>query len=236
MKNLKYILFTTLFLISYTMVHSAEDESFSINSLSLHIKITEMKDSETPFIYEDTIVFTYKPSKERVRHIGIAFENEDFSKIYNLYKNENGIYFFLYKYPKENVINYCFIEDGVWIKDRVNPLEKPSNNFLSLSSFVIPNKNVKEHITPIIDGNSATFNFKGAQDYPVYLTGDFNNWNPFLYQLKEDKPGLYSITIKLPPGKYGYYFIYNGKRTLDSENFTRGISKLGEEVSLFTIK
>ena len=53
--------------------------------------------------------------------------------------------------------------------------------------------------------------------------------------MKEYKPGEFRITLPLPKGKYGYYYIYNGKRIQDRDNFNRGISMLGESVSLVTI-
>jgi len=236
MKNLKYILLTTIILISISSLFSAEQEGLIINSLSLHIRITEMVESEEPFIVGDTLVFSYLPSKSKVRHVGISFENEDFSKIYNLYKNENGVYFYLYKYPKERVINYKFIEDGIWIVDKKSKVIRTDKNYIQLSSFEIPEKNIKEHISPIISDKSVTFTLRAQEGIKVYVTGDFNNWNPFLYKLKEITPGQYSLTLKISSGRYGYYFIYNGQRVLDSENPFTGISRIGEKVSLFTIE
>ncbi|MGL1890456.1 MAG: hypothetical protein OCD02_02465 [Spirochaetaceae bacterium] len=236
MKNLKYIFFTTLFFISFTGLFAAEQEGIQIPSLSLHIKITEMLESQAPFIIGENLIFTYKPSKKRVRHVGISFGNENYSKIHNLYKNENGIYFFIYKYPKEEKIEYKYIEDGVWITDKKAQMNFIDNNFISLSSFKIPEKNIKEHISPIINGSSATFTIKAEPESSIYLTGDFNSWNPFLYKLNEEKPGLFSITIRLPEGQYGYYYILNGERTLDIENPIKGRSNIGEKVSLCTIE
>ena len=236
MKNLKYILLLQIFLISITGLYAAEQESVVIPSFSLHIKITEMKESEAPFIVSDTIIFTYKPSRERVRHVGISFENENFSQIHTLTKNENGVYFYMYKYPKKRVINYKFVEDGVWILDSKSKSTYTDRNFIQLSTFEIPEKNIKEHLSPIINGNRVTFRFKAEKQSNVYLTGDFNNWNPFLHKLKEENPGEYSITLKLPKGKFGYYFIYNGVRILDVENPFKGISRINESVSLFTIE
>lgn len=235
MKNLKYILLTTVFIISFTKLFSAEQESLVINSLSLHIRITEITEHEAPFIIGGDLIFTYMPSKQNVRHVGISFENENFSRIYNLYKNENGVYFFIYKYPKEKTINYKFIEDGIWILDKTVKSMIANKSYIRLSSFEVPDKNVKEHISPIIENSTATFKMKAPKGSSIYITGDFNNWNPFLYKLTEEISGQYTITLNLPKGKFGYYFIYNGERVLDSENPFRGRSKIGEDVSLFTI-
>ena len=235
MEKHKYILLTSIFLISISGLFAAEQKSVVIPSLSLHIRITEMTESESPFIIGDNIVFTFTPSKKNVRHVGISFKNESFNQIHSLSKNDNGVFFFLYKYPKEKIINYKFIEDGVWILDNNSKSTYTDRNFIQLSTFEIPEKNIKEHLSPIITDKTVTFIFKAEENSSVYLTGDFNNWNPFLHKLKEVKPGQYSITLKLPKGKFGYYFIYNGARILDSENPFRGISRINENVSLFTI-
>lgn len=236
MKNLKYIFLTTLFLFSILSVFSAEQEGISISSLALHIKMTEMDKSSAPFITGENLIFTYSPSRNTVRHVGIAFKNENFSKIHNLFRNENGIYFYIYKFPKEKVINYKFVEDGIWISDKNNSKIVKDRNYITLSSFEIPNKNIKEHISPIIMSKNATFVIKAEKGSSIYLTGDFNHWNPFLYKLEEEKPGIFTISINLPSGKYGYYYIYNGERILDSENPFSGRSRIGEKVSLFSIQ
>ena len=133
MENLKYILLTTLFLFSFSIANSAETEGLTITSLPLHIRITEMKESVPPFIVGEDLIFTYTPTRKIVRHVGIAFENENFSVIHNLYRNENGIFFYIYKYPKEKTINYKFIEDGIWITDKNNKNSISDKNFISLS-------------------------------------------------------------------------------------------------------
>lgn len=236
MENLKYILLTTLFLFSLLISSAAEQAGITIASLPLHIKITEMEESLAPFIVGGDLIFSYTPSRESVRHVGISFENENFSEIHNLYRNENGIYFFIYKYPKEKVINYKFIEDGIWTSDKNSVKSVRDNNYITLSSFEIPDKNIKEHISPFITGNRATFIIRAEAGSSIYLTGDFNNWNPFLYKMKEETPGIFKLSINLTAGQFGYYFIHNGERVLDSENPLQGRSRIGEVVSLFTIK
>lgn len=235
MAKLKYFLLTTIILLGITKLYSAEEEKYYINSFKLHIRVSEMKESESPFIFGENIVFSYKPSKKNVRHVGISFLNEDFSKIYNLHRNENGVYFYLYKYPKLNEVSYKFIEDGVWVNDKNNTLLS-NNNFIKLSSFRIPKNNIKELDSPIVKNQKVTFKVREESGSSVYLTGDFNSWNPFLYPLDEVKEGIFTITLTLPKGKYGYYYISNGERKLDIENFNRGYSRLGEEVSIFSIE
>jgi hypothetical protein len=233
-KHKHYILLTIFFLLNISLF-SKEDRGLEIVSFKLHIKISELRDSEPPFIFGDEIIFTYKASKENVRHVGIAFSNEKFSKINTLYKNENGIFFFIYKFPPVEEINYRFIEDGVWVTDLNTPsvLDKPS--YIRLSNFKIPSNKTRDFSSPRINGSEVVFYFRQSSGSKVYLTGDFNRWNPFMYPLKEIEDGIFYIKLNLPKGKYGYYFISNGEKYLDSENFSRGISVLGENVSILEI-
>ncbi len=45
----------------------------------------------------------------------------------------------------------------------------------------------------------------------VFLAGTFNNWNPQGIPLKTSGKGKWEVTLSLPPGKYEYRFIVDGK-------------------------
>jgi len=45
----------------------------------------------------------------------------------------------------------------------------------------------------------------------VRLAGSFTNWQP-QYELHQAAPGLWTITLPLPPGVHDYAFIVNGQR------------------------
>lgn len=136
----------------------------------------------------------------------------------------------------KDIINYKFVEDGIWLTDSNNQLTKTDRNFISLSSFVIPDAYKKERPSPIIDGNSITFRLKESSNNDIYITGDFNNWNPFLYRMDETSDGNYQIDLKLPKGRYGYYYIVDGKRVTDPENRSVAYSSIGEKVSLLIVE
>ncbi len=44
----------------------------------------------------------------------------------------------------------------------------------------------------------------------VYLTGDFNQWQPRENQMLKAQDGSFRVKIKLPPGQYQYKFIVDG--------------------------
>jgi 1,4-alpha-glucan branching enzyme len=80
------------------------------------------------------------------------------------------------------------------------------------------------------------FSFKGPPGETVTVAGNFNGWDPFMYELKEGPAGVYSLTIPLPPGKYQYVFFHRGERYLDPYNSRRIYAKDGRaasEIELF---
>lgn len=62
---------------------------------------------------------------------------------------------------------------------------------------------VPQNGTPLIDGSSATFVWRGTDDIPQ-LSGDFNAWEGGL-DLVEREPGVWTHTITLPSDAYVEY-------------------------------
>lgn len=57
---------------------------------------------------------------------------------------------------------------------------------------------------------SVTFKFNAPFAKTVSLAGDFNDWQPDKIRLQR-KNGEWYIKIKLPPGRYQYNYVINGK-------------------------
>lgn len=51
----------------------------------------------------------------------------------------------------------------------------------------------------------------------VYAVGSFNNWDPGHHRLRESptRPGHYERFLVLPPGRYEYKFVIDGKWSAD---------------------
>ncbi len=99
---------------------------------------------------------------------------------------------------------YRYKVDGKWITDPTNPLTV-KNNTRNNASFLIINPNY-------------TFRLKGnLQARQVYLSGDFNNWNPTAFPMKRDAEGWY-FQVNLPVGKTRYKFVIDGNWILDPGN------------------
>jgi len=82
--------------------------------------------------------------------------------------------------------------------------------------------------SPDAAGGKATFRLSSPSASTVQVAGDWNNWGKgdaesgeVLVGLmeKEEKTGLWTVTIDLPPGRYRYRFIIDESRSvLDPSN------------------
>lgn len=72
--------------------------------------------------------------------------------------------------------------------------------------------------TPVIDGEKATFVWRGRR--PVSVSGDFRDWSGEPVPLKQVAPGLWTHTLKLPRDTYVEYAFQDakGRRVRDPLN------------------
>ena len=55
--------------------------------------------------------------------------------------------------------------------------------------------------------------------HTVAIAGDFNGWDPQANTLQDpDGDGIWTATLKLPPGRYEYMFVVNGEKWLPDPN------------------
>jgi len=208
-----------------------------------------------PIIHENSVVFT---ANSDIRRIGIAFSHENFEKIYwyrqllipqyglepimlpgekvpSPYR-DSGIQFYVHTVP-DNVrdLEYRLIINGLWTIDPANPqTRRDPVSGLTLSLLKIPRHHARH--SPLIGlPEGLSFLFKGPPGETVTVAGTFNNWDPFMYELREYPAGVYSITIPLPPGTYQYVFFHRGERYADPNNSQRIFSKDGRIASEIVI-
>ena len=96
---------------------------------------------------------------------------------------------------------YKFIVDGKWISDPANPIYSPGSGNCFL----------------IIDPNY-TFRLNGFKDAKeVFLSGDFNGWDPKAYAMKKEGDG-WIFPVHLSLGKHLYKFLVDDKWINDPGN------------------
>jgi enterochelin esterase-like enzyme len=79
-------------------------------------------------------------------------------------------------------------------------------------------KRARSEGTPVIDGDSATFVWRGRR--PVSVAGDFQDWSGRPVALKQVAPGLWAHSLKLPRDTYVEYALLDarGRRVGDVLN------------------
>jgi hypothetical protein len=203
-----------------------------------------------PELLDDGVLFTAPSS---FRSVGIAFAHEGFAKIYwfqklmkvrddphavdpkkkgaDLYQ-DSGILFFAYSFPRDNrKLEYRLIVDGLWTVDPLNPLRSmDERSGIYRSVVILP----EIHRIPTASDSPAgtlSFTYQTSPGETVTVAGDFNGWDPFMYELQERVPGIYSLALPLPPGTYHYVFYHRGQRFIDPNNSVVVYSTLGDPVS-----
>jgi hypothetical protein len=58
---------------------------------------------------------------------------------------------------------------------------------------------------------SVSFILVADSAHAVALAGDFNDWNPQRTQLQRRSGGVWSVILQLPPGRYNYAFLIDGR-------------------------
>ena len=69
----------------------------------------------------------------------------------------------------------------------------------------------------------------------VFLTGDFNDWDPSSHPMKRQPDGAWTAQIPLPHGHHHYRYLVDGKAVLDPR--AQGIARdhQNEKVSLIAV-
>lgn len=200
------------------------------SNLPLHLKIMSLAKPEEPQIWNDRIFLTARP-KDAVRFVGVAFDFESYNIIHSFEINEKGIYVFSAPTPEEANIHYRLIIDGLWMADPLCPDNIKDEYGIEVSMLKNPSSSYLKVKGPEqTDRGSTVFTIRTRPNATVSIVGTFNGWDPYMTPLKEISSGVYRTEIKLHDGSYFYYFIVDGKKTMDPINFGRARNVEGEEV------
>jgi len=252
MKTIKIItLLTGIFAITAAFSHAIDIEA--VTSHDVHDHLMSLTEPEAPVIVDDMIIFTASSS---LRRVGVAFAGEGFAKVHwfrrlivprdpleipitekrpSLVK-DSGIMFHVYQIPEGvTEIEYRLVINGLWTADPANPDSRRDGSGLSRSVISLPKK---ETVPGPLKGppGSLSFSFEGPPGETVTVAGNFNGWDPFMYELREGPAGNYTINIPLPPGTYQYVFFHRGQRYLDPYNARRIYAKDGKAASEIVIQ
>ncbi|MDR1419541.1 MAG: glycogen-binding domain-containing protein [Treponema sp.] len=248
---MKTIAAAALCMLAAVMAGAADTESYEFMD-----RLLSLSGPAAPEVYEDAVLFTAPSS---LRRVGVSFANEGFGRVHWFRQllvpqdtlgapvppgkkkpdpyMDSGILFFVYQLPGDiNVLEYRLVIDGLWTTDPFNPVtRRDSRSGVTYSTLLLPD--IKRDPSPLRGPpGSLSFTFRGPPGETVTVAGNFNGWDPFMYELTENPAGVYSLTLPLPPGTYQYVFFHRGERRLDPYNFSRVYTRDGKPVSQIVIE
>ena len=206
------------------MAAAAQAEQAAIDTQTYGELVETIARADAPLITGKYIIFTAAGS---ARHVGIAFEHENFQSIHSfqrLYRSEEdtdtkkSILFYIMQIPEEmRELRYRLVINGLWSTDPLNHDEIFDYSAgMSLSLLKIPYQ--KEYKTAVENNGRTRFVYQGETGKKIYLAGTFNNWDPFMYVLEEVMPGRYELYLPLPNGVWYYAYFKDGKQIPDTTN------------------
>ncbi len=230
-------------------------------SIAMFAYIHGLVSAAAPSDFGDYMLFTYQGTAS-TRAAGVSFAYERYQTIYSMSRNTNGVYFFLF--PLENLeeanlefLDYRYVVDGIWIADPYNDWSVDDRYGVVISRVAAPVSPIYT-AAPIkhsdgsiefffwVDGDAmprisstqgVSIFFDRLDDLEVTVAGSFNGWDPFIHRLRADRrdPTRYSLRMRLAPGRHYYYFLIDGRRTLDPYNTDGAVDSSGRQVSVVTI-
>ena len=202
----------------------------------LHLKIMGQREAAPPELFQGSVFFTQKP-KYPVRYIGIAFAHENYREVHLFERNQKGLLFYVLPLPEGlRNVDYRIIIDGLWTTDSTNALKERDVSGVAVSRFEVPAAVAEPKLkSPTYEAKTRTaeFNVRTEPGKTISVVGSFNGWDPYMHNLDEVAPGLYTLSLKILPGTYYYYFLIDGLRKTDPLNHQIGADADGNEVSVF---
>jgi hypothetical protein len=217
-------------------------------------RLLKIKTPGSPVICDDFVIFTADSS---LRRVGVAFFHENFANTYWFKKivvpndfnapippgkkvpdpyKASGVQFYIYKVPQQiKELEYRIVINGLWTTDPSNTqIRRDPVSGLNLSILRMPEKPIKPNpLDSLPEG--VTFTFNGAPGETITVAGNFNSWDPFMYEMRETAKGVYTLTLSLAPGTYQYVFFCKGQRIVDSLNPRRTYARDGKAASIIDV-
>jgi len=239
---MKTIFATILFIFIAVFSWSDDWETYELMD-----RLLTLSGPGAPEIFENSVIFT---ASSNLRTVGVAFAHENFSQVYWFRRlllsqdrltaviptgqlepppyRDSGIQFYVYQVP-DNIreLEYRLVINGLWIADPANSnTRRDPVTGLNWSVLSLPQKTPRHNP---LDGlpQGLNFSFNGPPGEIVTVAGDFNGWDPFMFEMKEGPAGVYTLNIPLPSGTYQYVFFHRGIRYSDPHNSRRVYSRNG---------
>ncbi len=88
----------------------------------------------------------------------------------------------------------------------------PLRTFIYITLFVLITGCAPKSLGPVTLQDGVLLSFSAPSAKSVSIAGSFNRWDPQINALTgPDRDGVWAIVLPLPPGRYEYRFVVNGK-------------------------
>ena len=210
-------------------------------SLPTPIVIQSVERAGPPRFLNRQVLLSYMPDSPAhpVRLVAASFEHERYGVFHPYVRNANGVFLLLLDVPEGlESLTYRIAVDGLWTYDPANPQRFDDGSGVVFSTFSLEGLPPRSLISPEVRSEGeVTFRYRGRPGRFVSLIGEFNHWDPFWEPMPEDsrRPGLYQLTLRLPPGPHYYVFSVDGDRVPDPLNVELAENAEGYRVSTFQV-
>jgi hypothetical protein len=203
----------------------------------MHLAIISTEEAGEPRLIGRKVLFTYEAQDEPLRSVGIAFAHENYAEVHSFARNRYGVFVFAYEAPPElDSLTYRLVVDGIWTRDPHAPRFIRTREGVLLSSLELPDPEEQQRGAPRRGtSGEVVFTYRSEDAGRVSIAGTFNRWDPYLHVMREDprREGLFRISLPLSEGTHYYYFVVDGRRTLDPSNPRRADSSNGGKVNVY---
>ena len=212
---------------------------YGYDTLLLESKLRSMQSAQEPEYFDGKVILSYKVDRP-VRFVGVRFAHEDYKLLHVYEVNQHRVFFLVYSIPSDHdFLKYRIVVDGLWMSDPFNSLTL-EGGLLDVDYSILKIETQPEKIirNPVFsEWPKICFTYHGLPGKLVFIVGDFNNWDPYVNQFVEDsqKPGDYSVCIRVGPGSHFYRFVVDGNPIPDPYNPNRVRDADRRLVSFFEI-
>jgi hypothetical protein len=209
-----------------------------VEDLDLHIFLAGLRAARAPRVIDGELALS---AAGPYRAVAAAFEHESFAVLHPFDRNKQGVFVLAYPVPlaRAEPLRYRLVIDGAWMTDPSNPAaERDPATGIEASVAAVPyidDRRLGSYHILGEDGRTARFLFRGESGRSVTVYGDFDNWDPFIHELAETEPGVYTLDLPLPEGTHRYAFVYGGEVLPDPLNPTREKNAEGKIVSVLVV-
>lgn len=243
-----------LLVLSLAIVNPVESQTRAARTAppqtDTYMAVAGITEAGPPRIINDVLVLTYD-QPDFARLVAATFEHERYQQLhpFEVREREGRRDLFVLTYPLPpgiDQIAYRLVVDGLWLTDPNAPRVRREAGGITVGLVDVPQPEPHRWRSPVVrdDGWVTFYLYFDVRLTPaftsvnrelisvtrfnrprVYITGSFNEWDPFQYRVRQssEHDGLYEITLPLPPGVHRYYFVVDGARILDPYNGSRAI-------------